>query len=47
MRKEYSYRYVNHPMFLEHLTKMVEPEKTGDFLTKKRTILSDPVIDPR
>ena len=41
------YRYVNYNIFLESLTKQVDPDNVPNFLIKPRKVYNDPVIDPR
>ena len=41
------YRYVNYMVFVENLTKQVDPDNVPNFLVKPRRVFTDPVIDPR
>lgn len=34
-------------MFLENLTKMIDPENVPNYLKKEKKIYKDPVTDPR
>jgi hypothetical protein len=44
---QYNYRYVNYPMFLESLEKMIQVENVPNFLKRFKKVYRDPVVDPR
>lgn len=45
--RSFYYRYVNYMVFVENLTKQVDPDNVPNFLVKPRRVFTDPVIDPR
>jgi hypothetical protein len=45
--RQFNYRYVNYLVFLESLTKQIDPDNVPNFLTRPRRVFADPVIDPR
>ena len=45
--KKFNYRYVNYHIFIDSLTKQLDPENVPNFLLKHKKTYNDPVIDPR
>ena len=44
---DFYYRYVNYHIFVDSLSKQIDPDNVPNFLTKPRKVYTDPVIDPR
>lgn len=45
--QQFHYRYVNYYIFIENLTKQIDPDNVPNFLLKPKKKYEDPVIDPR